>query len=450
MMHDDLHALIKDMTFGDTAAWRPLAEKALRGADFDEALVRHTADGIARGPVFFSAAADASLDAPARDRYLPWQIRQTFTEADTGAANAAILRDLMGGVSEIGLLIDPNGEWGVPVVSADDLDAALDGVDISIAPVFLEPSSLADHGMLAKRLGERRAKTGGLGLPPDHPDIVPLAGDYPDWRIASVDARCVHDSGGTEAQEIAYAAAGLAEIIAQFIDQGGSAEAALAHCEIAIAVDADIHLSICKLRAARLVLGQIAKAYETDAPVRLRAVTSGRMMTRQDPWTNLIRLSAAGFAGAVGGADIMTVLPATHALGRPDRRARRVARNLHILMQEESHLGLVRDAASGAYLHETLTAELATKAWAIFQQIEADGGFSALSSDAGFVADVGKAREQLAERYSQQDPAIIGVSRHAAPDLREMRYEPGEVAPASDMRFPAMRLENVAGAGGGA
>lgn len=449
-MHDDLHALIEDMTFGDDAVWRQLAEKALRGADFDEILVRRTADGIARGPVFFDAPETAPATSAPRDLHLPWQIRQVFAEADTGGANKAILADLMGGASEIGLLIDPDGKWGTAIASADDLDTALADVDLSIAPVHIEPASVGDRAELAKKLTDLGADTGGLGLAPDHPDAVPLANDYPGWTVTSVDARCVHESGGSEVQEIAYAAAGLAEIIGQFVEQGESAAAAAGQCEVLLAVDADIHLSICKLRAARVVLGQIAKAYDVDAAVRLRAITSARMMTRKDPWTNLIRLSAAGFAGAVGGADVMTVLPATLALGRPDRLARRVARNLHILLQEESHTGVVNDAAAGSYLHETLTAELARNAWNTFQQIEADGGFSAMSPGSGFVSGVAAAGRELLDSYAKGARALIGVSRYAAPDLRDMRFAPGEAAPQSDARFKPVRLEDACETGGAA
>jgi methylmalonyl-CoA mutase len=329
----------------------------------------------------------------------------------------------------------------VAATSAETIEVTLKDVDLAIAPVHLEPSSVCDRRAWAESLTSLGATSGGMGLAPGDDDLVALAADYPGWIIASIDARCVHESGGTEAQEIAYAAAGLAHVIRRFIADGRDAASAIAQSEIVLAVDADIHLSISKLRAARIVLANVGKAFGVSDDLQLRAVTSQRMMTRTDPWTNLVRLSAAGFAGAVGAADAMTVLPATQALGRPDRLARRVARNMHILLQEESHAGLVANAAAGSYLHETLTAELAKAAWSCFQAIETEGGFDALESR--FTGDVSKARDQLLETYRSGERALIGVSRFAAPDLREMRFHDGDAPPPSDPRFPPIRLEEA-------
>ena len=85
------------------------------------------------------------------------------------------------------------------------------------------------------------------------------------------------------------------------------------------------------------------------------------MMTRRDPWVNMLRTTIACFAAAVGGADAITVLPFDAAIGLPDDFARRIARNTHAVLHDESSLGRVIDAAGGSWYVESLTAQLAEK-----------------------------------------------------------------------------------------
>ena len=118
--------------------------------------------------------------------------------------------------------------------------------------------------------------------------------------------------------------------------------------------------------------------------LHLTATTSARMMARRDPWVNMLRTTVACAGAAFGGADAITVLPFTWALGKPDAFARRIARNTHLVLQEESAAARVIDPAAGAWYVEKLTDELAGKAWALFQEIEAKGGMAA-ALESGFV-----------------------------------------------------------------
>ena len=109
------------------------------------------------------------------------------------------------------------------------------------------------------------------------------------------------------------------------------------------------------------------------------------MLTRRDPYVNLLRGTIAGFAAGVGGADAVTVAPFDAALGRLDAFARRVARNTQALLIQEAHVARVIDPAGGSWLVESLTDALARAAWAFFQEIEAAGG-AVVALDAGLVA----------------------------------------------------------------
>jgi methylmalonyl-CoA mutase len=122
------------------------------------------------------------------------------------------------------------------------------------------------------------------------------------------------------------------------------------------------------------------------ASVPFTAETSQRMMAQRNPWVNMLRTTMACAAAALGGADAITVLPFTWAMGQPDAFARRIARNTQLVLMEESGLGRVADPAGGSWAVEKMTDDLAHRAWELFQAIEAHGGMGdALLS--GYVQD---------------------------------------------------------------
>ncbi len=110
------------------------------------------------------------------------------------------------------------------------------------------------------------------------------------------------------------------------------------------------------------------------------------MMTQRDPWVNMLRTTIAAFSAGIGGADAITVLPFTAALGLPDRFARRIARNTQLLLLEESNVAKVADPAAGSGGIEDLTDKLCRAAWTLFQEIEAAGGAPA-ALEAGLIQE---------------------------------------------------------------
>lgn len=464
-----IHGWAGDFPTADYTVWRQLADKALRGADFDDTLVRHTPDGLERGPVFFSAPETSGpVDTAPRDIHRPFAMRQTIVEAQPAEARQAALDDLMGGVSDLGLVLDPTGATGLKADTLDDLDAALDGIDLALAPVHLETLAGQGHhahlllALYARRRVDGETVTGSLGLDPvgraarqgvaqapscfdKARDIAQLAHEaFPRLHVFKANGAQVFEAGGSEVQELAVTAASLAMYMRHLIGWGFTPDLAARAIELHVCVDADIHLGIAKLRAVRRVATQILTAFgvsETARRIDLHVTTAHRMLSASDPWTNLIRNACAGFAAAAGGADSLTVRPLTDAIGRPTRFGRRVARNLHILLAEESHVGKVTDPAAGSYLHETLTEQLARAAWSRFQAIEAEGGLAA-AYDAGTVqAEIVQARTARLARIRNGDEAILGVTQYPDPDPRAVetmgRWPDMPDSDLSPMRFAA-------------
>ncbi len=450
-MSDHITPLSDGFPARSESDWRGLAEKALRGADFDETLGRKTADGIDRGPAFFSRPEHAApSDRAAKDVYLPWGMRQTLLEETPEKANEAALADLMGGVSELELNLDPTGQTGLNANDLDSLDAALRGIDLSIAPIHLDVIlGQGTHAHLLLALYARRridgeTLKGGLGLNPVgraarqgvalDPEcfdkakaLVELCDTaFPQLQIFRADGAMVFEAGASEAQELAVMAAKVARYMRLMGDVGLSADQAASAIELRLAADADIHLTIAKLRAARRIFQRIALAFGASSAAsraQLHAKTAGRMLSAKDPWTNLIRNACAGFAAAAGGADALTVRPMTDAIGRPTGFARRVARNLHILLAEESHIGKVTDPASGGYLHETLSDALAEKAWALFQEIEAKGGIEAGFGDGWLQGEIARERDAKLKRIAEGEEIILGVTKFPDPDPRKVETD---------------------------
>jgi methylmalonyl-CoA mutase len=146
------------------------------------------------------------------------------------------------------------------------------------------------------------------------------------------------------------------------------------------------------------------------ASVHLSASTSERMMARRDPWVNLLRTTVACAGAAFGGAEAITVLPFTWALGKPDAFARRLARNTHLVLQEESSAARVIDPAHGSWYVEKLTDDLAKAAWGQFQAIEAHGGM-ARALETGFIqAEVARVADARAGNIAHGQVELTGVS----------------------------------------
>ncbi|MFW5660866.1 MAG: methylmalonyl-CoA mutase family protein, partial [Oceanicaulis sp.] len=446
-------------------------------------LVRKTLDGIARGPLFtredLAEAGDTGAPgaapfirggSPARDPDLPWQIRQAVADPDPKAANAAILDELGGGASEVTLRLDPLGETGCAARTREELQTALDGVMLDLAGVHLSPSRMApQHAALLIALLEEsgvdpEAVKGGLGLSPIGQKSLAGGGAkdlaerlkrtaeaaaycaerFPGLKTVSITATAPHEAGGSEAQDLAFVCAGGASYMRAFFDHGLSPEAAAASLEFSIAVDADIHLGIAKLRAARRVWGEVLRAFgvsEDRRAMALHAVTSRRMLTARDPYTNLVRNACAGLAAAAGGADAITVRPFTEALGQPTKFGRRLARNLQVMLMEESHLGKVADPAGGGFLHETLGARLAHKGWEIFQEIEARGGLFETVSSGWLQSQIGEVREARLKLYATGRESLIGVSQYPELDAKPVETTETAYAP-PPLKTPAIEPQS--------
>ncbi|GGX04400.1 methylmalonyl-CoA mutase family protein [Streptomyces lomondensis] len=408
--------------------------KDVEGAEAEEALSTALEDGLRTRPLYtpHDAAPEPGLPGfapfvrggrPEGNTVGGWDVRQRHTAADRDA----VLADLENGVTSVWLTV---GEGGIPV---PELGRVLDGVYLDLAPVVLdagrdvEPAARELLRLYEERGVARDAARGNLGADPlgfeartgQRGDVAPAAelarlcaAEYPGLRALTVDALPYHEAGGSAAQELGSSLATGVAYLRALTEAGLSVEQAVAQLEFRYAATADQFLTIAKLRAARRLWARVAEVCGAPrAGAQLQhVVTSPVMMTRRDPWVNMLRTTIATLAAGAGGADAVTVLPFDHALGLPDAFARRIARNTSTILIEESHLARVIDPAGGSWYVERLTDELAHAGWEFFQRIERLGGMAAALRSGDVERDLAETWQARTGRLAKRREPITGVS----------------------------------------
>lgn len=482
--------------------WLALVDKVLKGAPLSR-LESTTPGGLLVEPLYTRATAPGAVNQAGQPGSAPftrgadaaprpggaWGIRTRLTNPAPTDANRVALRELERGSTELLVRFDSAfragvtptdpafadlaGVDGVLVTSTDDLAAVLDGVLLDLAPVHLQAGSRFSRaadlliavwersgvdpasalgGIGADPIGELAA-TGRLsqGIDSALAEVGSLAGrlvkSHPQVRAVTVDTTPYVESGATETEELALMLSTGATYLRAMSAAGLDIDAACSQIEVTLSVDADVFLGIAKLRAARRLWAAMTSSCGASEPaqaLQLHVRTADRMMTRRDPWVNLLRVTAASFAAGLGGAASVTSSPFDAELGEPEELGRRMARNTQLLLQEESNLGRVVDPMGGSWYIETLTEQIADAAWGGFRDLESGGGLPATLLDGTVAGYMESARAARLLRVATRKDAITGVSEfpdihetpvlRTAPDLRTIRSRAASTTEADSHR----------------
>ena len=424
-MSPDAHLSLAEGHHHDVTEWEQAAAAVLRKAgrlaegDSDDAvwdrLTQRTLDGIAITPLGTPALV-ADLPAPVRPpaRGDGWDVRALLADPDPTGANASALSDLQNGVTSLLVQVGASG------IAATDLAETLKGVLLDVAPVVLDAPSdplAAARAFAAVAQGTTLAPGTNLGVDPVAArlrlpvvegggqdrletaeiaetvvEAATLAGEL-GCRALVVDGTAVHDLGASDVQELGYVLAVAAHYLRALGEAGHDIDAAQALVEFRLA------------------------ASDEHRGMRLHAVTSRPMMTKYDPWVNMLRTCVAAFAAGVGGADAVTVLPFDARLGLPDAFARRIARNTSALLVEESHVAKVADPAGGAFAVERLTDDLAVAGWEELGRLEESGGVVAALEDGSLRSRIDEVVTRREQQIARRKRPITGLTEF--PNLHE-------------------------------
>jgi methylmalonyl-CoA mutase len=346
--------------------------------------------------------------------------------------NSAVLAALAEGVSALLVRVGESG------VRPTQLEKVFDGVYLSMAPVILDAG--ADYHAAGQALLElvsrvdddqRAILSIDLGGDPltaplsDRPapsieEVVSMATGVADdhgVRAITVDGPAFHNLGANATWELAGSIAAAVSYLRVLTESGLPVAKALSQISFRLAADDDQFLTIAKVRALRRLWARVAEVLgEPDSGAAVvHAETSLPMMTQRDPWVNMLRTTLAAFGAGVGGADTVLVFPFDVAIeggfpGMATSFARRMARNIQLLLLEESHVGRILDPAGGSWFVEDLTDQLANHAWQSFQHVEQRGGFvDARDYIAEQIAEIAARRtDDVAHRRT----AITGVNEY--------------------------------------
>jgi len=424
--------------------WRKLVDAVLKGAPF-ERLENRTRDGLVIEPLY--AGARAALAIAARPGGTAWTVMQRVDHPDPAAANAQALDDLGNGATGLVLVfagsLNANG-FGLDGSQAT-LGRVLDRIDLGNGAVVDLNLSAPTRGAardLAKLIKQRGIDpesvnvrfsinpiggfaAGGRSPRSWHdlaPEFAAMIGEFAAGGFrgpfAVADGRVVHNACGSEAQELAFTLASAVAYFRALAQSGMPLDRAYEAIYFRLSADADQFLTTAKFRALRKLWSRVGAA-SGISPTRaiVTAETAWRTITRRDSYVNVLRNTIAVVAAGLGGADAITVLPHTVALGLPEASARRIARNTQLILLEESNLARVGDPAAGSGAFETITEQLCLAAWAQFQQIESAGGvWRALESDL-IQSNVAAIRAERQKAVALGDDILTGTN--AFPDIDE-------------------------------
>jgi methylmalonyl-CoA mutase len=450
------------------ADWRKAAEEALKGGSVDK-LVTRMADGLRIQPVYQPGDGARALRAEGA-----WRVIARLDNPDPREANAQALDDLANGADGLQVVFaGAVGAYGFGLKGYDPatLAAAFDKAPFDAGARF-ELDLPADGPAAALAFANHLRGTGAepsisfvsFGL---DPFALVARGPFPgDWAahvkpyveaalqlkrerfkgpLFVADARCVNAAGGSAVQELAFAFAAGVSLMRALGDAGVGPDEARSLIAFRLASDAYEFVELAKFRALRIGWARIEEACGLSPhPAYVQAESGWRMMTRRDPYVNVMRGAIAAFSAGLGGADSISVLPHTLALGLPDSLARRLVRNGQLILLRESNLGFVSDPAAGAGGFEALTKTLAEKSWALFQEIEGQGGLPAALAGGSFQRRVAENAEALRRDIAHVKAPITGVSAHPKLDEAPAELAPGapdpQVVPVAEGALAPFRL----------
>jgi methylmalonyl-CoA mutase len=454
-MSDPELSLAADFPPADREAWLKLVAGVLKGAPFERRLVSKTYDGIAIEPLY--GRNETARLIVGRPPGAPWLVLSRVEHPDPAAANDQALVELENGATGLSLVFAGSiGAFGF------GLDARTTAVASLLRDIHLDAGIALDleaDGQPENIASAVTAAVAARGTAPATVDIrfgfdpigiIATGGHAPSWSadhgrvarqiralvaqgyrgpFAVADGRAIHNAGGSEAQELAFVMATALAYLRALEEGGAPLAQARRMIYFRLAADADQFLTTAKFRALRALWARVEGACGlSPRPAFVAAQTAWRMMTKRDPFVNMLRSTMAVVAAGLGGADAITVLPHTAAIGLPDGFARRIARNTQLILLEESNLAKVADPAAGSGGFESLTLALCDAAWPLFQEIEKAGGIDRALAQGLIQAKVAAVRAEREKAVARRKDALTGTSEF--PDIAEPPAVVLEPAPA--------------------
>ena len=445
-----------------TQEWEEVIAKDLKGADYQKKLVWRTMEGFNVRPYYRAEDLEKIRhlgSGPGKFPYVRgveennnWLVRQTVKAESPAEANKHALDALMKGADSICFKVKKD-------FSAEDLEKLLSGIDIKAVEINFEGCGVkvaAEYFMakvekmglapeevcasfnidpIGKKLTLKGRKCGADIAESGIVDLIKKYHQYYRVRFVGVNGTVFNNCGSTIVQELALSLSAAHEYLVRLTEAGLTIDQAARNIKFNFAVSSNYFMEIAKFRAARMLWANIVSEYnparECSCKMRAHAVTSLYNATVYDPYVNMLRGTTEAMSAAIGGASSIEVLPFDAAYEAPTDFSSRIARNVQLLLKEESRFNQVADIPGGSYYIEELTQSIADCAWELFKDIESKGGYVA-SFEAGDI------QKLIAETAAKRDlniatrrEILLGTNQYpnftetADPAVTEQTVTPG-------------------------
>ncbi len=453
-----------------TGNWQALAEKELKASP--ETLIWRTAEGIDVKPLYTAEDVEGIdhlnslpgmkpfVRGPRATMYAgrPWTIRQYAGFSTAEASNAFYRRNLAAGQKGLSVAFDlathrgydsdhPRvegdvGKAGVAIDSVEDMKILFDGIPLKEMSVSMTMNGavipiLASFIVAGEEQGCSKAELSGTiqndilkefmvrntYIYPPEPsmrivaDIIEYtAREMPRFNSISISGYHMQEAGATLVQELAFTLADGREYVRAALKKGLNVDDFAGRLSFFFAIGMNFFMEAAKLRAARLLWSRIMEEFEPKKPgslmLRTHCQTSGVSLQEQDPYNNVIRTAYEALSAVLGGTQSLHTNALDEAMALPTDFSARIARNTQLILQHETGVTKVVDPLAGSYYVESLTDELAAKAWALIEEIEALGGMTKAVAEGLPKRLIEEAATLRQARVDRGEDVIVGVNKY--------------------------------------
>ncbi|MGR3641369.1 methylmalonyl-CoA mutase [Alterinioella nitratireducens] len=454
-----------------TDKWADLAASELRKRSLDD-LTWNTLEGIAVKPLYTEEDTDG-LDhmgslpgfapftrGPKATMYAgrPWTIRQYAGFSTAEESNAFYRRNLAAGQQGVSVAFDlathrgydsdhPRvegdvGKAGVAIDSVEDMKILFDGIPLDQVSVSMTMNGavipiLASFIVAGEEQGHDKAQLSGTiqndilkefmvrntYIYPPEPsmriisDIIDYtSAEMPRFNSISISGYHMQEAGANLVQELAYTLADGREYVKAAIAAGMDVDKFAGRLSFFFAIGMNFFMEAAKLRAARLlwhrIMTEVGAENDRSKMLRTHCQTSGVSLQEQDPYNNVIRTAYEAMSAVLGGTQSLHTNALDEAIALPTDFSARIARNTQLILQEETGITNVVDPLAGSYYVESLTAELAEKAWELMEEVEEMGGMTKAVASGMPKLRIEESAARRQAMIDRGEEVIVGVNKY--------------------------------------
>ena len=435
--------------------WEKIADSSLKDKTIRD-LEKLLDENISTKPLYTQTDVNDDYSLSSRrglkddiNQYMPWYICSTIDHSnDTKVLNSRILNELERGSNSLELSSFAEG----------NLSNILKNVDLSIAPIYFKnlrdplekideyQTYLNDFKDLSKKnpmggylidpiatnLWLREFSEEKFGESIEHQNLLEktikassnVKNKFSTIEIIHIDGSLWDDLGAGLSKEIELIASSYLEILKTTKENYKE----LQEVNITVSSNTNFFASIAKIRSIRVIFNNIFNHFKINGRLNITSRSSSNIIFKEDPWVNQLRITTAALSAAIGGADRIICNNITQKLGQAPEFIKRLTRNTHIILQEESRISRVQDPSGGSFYIEKLTNDISQNSWRNIKLIEKLGGISLLILSDGFITELRESREKQKKDIEDKNIKKIGVNIFEDPDSNPINVRPFEEA----------------------